>query len=105
MLCFEVYRNGEKLCTAGVGDYGVLAAIVTWGSHHPEKWARWVADGVPESEREKLSLSVGGLHHDATEHSERLKWLDSPLSEGDEIRIRIIRSLEPDPPSQEEEPQ
>ena len=29
MIAFEVHRNGEKLCTAGVSD-GVLTAILTW---------------------------------------------------------------------------
>jgi len=30
MLCFEVWRNDEKLVTAGLSETGVLSFILTW---------------------------------------------------------------------------
>ena len=32
MRAFEVSINGKRACRAGVGDQGVLIAIVTWAS-------------------------------------------------------------------------
>jgi hypothetical protein len=32
MIAFEIHLNGEKLCRAGIGDSGVLSAIVTWSA-------------------------------------------------------------------------
>jgi hypothetical protein len=37
MLCLEVYRNGEEVCTAGVGEYGLAHADVMRLSHRPER--------------------------------------------------------------------
>src|SRR5262245_31648993 len=100
MLCFEVYRNGQKLCTAGIGDFGILTALLTWVSHHPEKLARWTADGVPQTEATELTFKVGGLHgtgdSGSGEHSE---WVESDLIVGDEVRIRIVEAPSADPPS------
>src|SRR5262245_41821304 len=98
MLCFEVYRNGEKLCTAGVGDFGVLTAILTWVSHHPAKLAKWAAEGVPETEPTTLELTVGGLGRDDSDTTEHLKWVESNLEVGDEIRMRVVEVLSSDPP-------
>ena len=30
MLCFEVWKNGQKLTTAGVSEAGVLSFILSW---------------------------------------------------------------------------
>jgi len=35
MRAFEVYINGERACLAGIGDDGVLTAIVSWVSKYP----------------------------------------------------------------------
>src|SRR5947209_8692538 len=100
MLCFEVHYNGKKLCTAGVGDFGVLMASISWVSHSPQKLARWTGQGMPHSDPVELRLEVGGLTSNETETGENLKWVDSTLSAGDEIRIRLIDASEPDPPMQ-----
>jgi|ERR1700676_2540159 hypothetical protein len=83
MRSFNVYLNGEKLCTAGIGDNGVLTTIVTW-----------VAGGKGES----LFLNVGGLVSSTEEH---IDWANQkPLRVGDEVRIEIIESDSVDTPSQ-----
>ena len=46
MIGYNVYRNNERLCIAGIGDIGVLTACVTWVGHSPEKLARWTAEGI-----------------------------------------------------------
>ena len=42
MICFEVYRNGKLLCTAGLADFGMLLASVSRMAQHPGegKWPR-----------------------------------------------------------------
>jgi hypothetical protein len=47
MKAFEVFINGHRLCLAGVGDNGVLSAIVNWV-------------GGPARD-EHIFLSLGGL--------------------------------------------
>lgn len=34
MKCFEVTINGEKMCTAGIGDSGALTAIISFATKH-----------------------------------------------------------------------
>src|ERR1700676_4402138 len=76
MRSFNVYLNGEKLCTAGIGDNGVLTTIVTW-----------VAGGKGES----LFLNVGGLVSSTEEH---IDWANQkPLRGGDEARIEIMSRI------------
>lgn len=71
MIAFEISVNGEKLCTAGIGDKGVLSAIIN-GPKRP-------------------NLSVGGLAND-----EHLHWLEREagfgLKVGDEVTVRIVEA-------------
>lgn len=30
MLAFEVHLNGRKICTAGIGEPGVITNVITW---------------------------------------------------------------------------
>ena len=46
MRAFRIYLNGKKLCLAGIGDDGVLSAIVNW---------------VATDREGDLFLHVGGL--------------------------------------------
>src|SRR5260370_38971102 len=71
MRAFKVSLNGKKLCLAGVGDHGVLSAIVNW---------------VAGDRGADLFMHVGGL---ASE--EHVAWVkQKKLSVGDEIQIKII---------------
>ena len=100
MLCFEVYRNGTKLCTAGIGEFGVLTAIMTLVSHRPEKLALWRAKGIEDEEATNLNLRVGGLISSADpDQSAQLTWVNVDLSCGDDIRIRVIESPHADSPT------
>jgi hypothetical protein len=37
ILCFEVLINGTKVCTAGVGEFGLISAILSWVKCAPEE--------------------------------------------------------------------
>jgi hypothetical protein len=81
MRAFEVYLNDNKLCLAGIGDDGVLTAIVNWVTGH----------GRAES-----FLEVGGLDSSKNEH---VKWINhKPLRAGDEILIRAVETTLADKP-------
>ena len=83
MIAFEVFLNGNKVCTAGVGDLGVLTAMLTWvrreGKNTESKESRNV--------EEELTLNVGGFVSSKNEH---VRWTDDKLTVGDEVCIRII---------------
>jgi len=82
MAAFEVHLNGKKLCIAGIGDDGVLVAIVSYV--------------VRSSRKEELSLSVSGLVSPAQEH---VRWRDDlELEVGDEVLLRIVESERVDRP-------
>ncbi|HZS06366.1 MAG TPA: hypothetical protein VFD58_16120 [Blastocatellia bacterium] len=90
MICFEIFINGNKACTASVDDSGVLTAIVTWvNSRHTESG-------------ERLFLHVGGSNH-ADVH---LDWLNGlvDLQPGDEVTIKIIESYIADEATQTIQP-
>jgi hypothetical protein len=85
MPAFQVSLSGRKLCTAGVGDHGVLTTMVTWvrrkGGDTLEK--------RPDSVEEELSLHVGGL---ITPKQEHVGWVERPLKAGDEVRVKIVEA-------------
>ena len=82
MVAFEVYVNGKRICTAGVGDNGVLTTIVTWAAAPPN--------------REDLGFAVGGLISPRREH---LRWADQQgLRVGDEVRVKIVERTKVDRP-------
>ncbi|HZF13172.1 MAG TPA: hypothetical protein VFE33_30645 [Thermoanaerobaculia bacterium] len=93
MICFDVFRNNERLCRAGIGDAGVLSTILTWTGRQ--------GDSGPA--RSRLNLVVGGLHNPAPTVDAYLRWVELfDLQPGDEITIRIVESPEADAPSSEE---
>jgi hypothetical protein len=79
MQAFEVHLNGKKLCLAGVGDDGVLTAVVTW---------------VGSKRGSDLFLHVGGLVSPSEEH---VSWVrQRPLGVGDKIAVRVVKKKEVD---------
>jgi hypothetical protein len=82
MRAFEVYLNGKKLCLAGIGDHGVLTAIVNW-----------VAS---PSARADSFLDVGGL---VTPTNEYMNWvIQESLRVGDQILIKTVEKNSVDKP-------
>jgi predicted RNA-binding protein with RPS1 domain len=83
MIAFEVCLNGAKLCTAGVGDLGVLSAILCWVRREGESTQTKEAGNIEE----ELTLDVSGLIH---AESEQVHWSERQVSVGDEVNIRIV---------------
>jgi hypothetical protein len=81
MIAFKVYVNGKKRCVAGIGDDGVLAAIV---------------NSVRRKGKDDLALEMGGLISHTLEH---VKWLQQEhLRVGDRIKLEIIETDSVDEP-------
>ena len=80
MITFEVSLNGSRVCTAGVGEEGVLTTTVSWVK-------RQNSNTIPDDVEEELTLDVGGLIASTREH---LRWTDRSVAPGDEVTIRIV---------------
>lgn len=78
MLAFELQLNGKKICTAGIGEPGVLTSFITWV----------LGDGGSRQKgREEMFVRLGGLVSRTNQH---LDWLRRPLRRGDEVSIRVV---------------
>jgi hypothetical protein len=80
MQAFEIWLNGELLCTAGIGDHGVLSVMTDLCS----------GDGHVEFE-----LRVGGLNSQSDEY---VMWRNQKLKLGDEVCVKIVESESIDSP-------
>jgi hypothetical protein len=80
MIAFEIYVNDDKICRAGVGDDGVLSAIVSWA-------AKAMATGA---RNENLFLNMGGLINPEHKH---VSWINQRgLAVGDKIQVNIVEA-------------
>jgi hypothetical protein len=93
MMAFEVYLNGKKFRTAGVGELGVLTTCLSWRGSQP-----YQKGGPPVPEY--LRLDVGGL---ATS-GEHLRWLDRKLKRGDTVSIKVVEVASADKPRERQRP-
>jgi len=94
MMAFEVYLNGKKICTAGVGDLGVLSTSLAWrGSQPYQKGGR----SVPSY----LRLEVGGITASSGEH---LRWLGRKIKRGDLVAIKAVEVASVDKPRERQRP-
>ena len=91
MTAFQLHLNGKKVCTAGIGDPGVLSANVTWVRREIENPRTNNAASVDE----ELTLQVGGLVSETDEH---VRWIQRRLKVGDEVCIRIVQTARIDRP-------
>jgi hypothetical protein len=92
MLCFEVWRNDEKLVTPGV-ETGVLSFVLNWVGREPDTSSAAVASAgsIPG-----MHCSVGGIDGAGSKH---VDWCETEnLKIGDEFRVRLISTDAPDPP-------
>jgi len=80
MRAFEVQLNGKRLCLAGVGERGVLTAII---------------EHIAGLNGSNLNLNVGGLFSSTWKH---VRWRNRRLKVGDEVLIKIVESESVDKP-------
>lgn len=89
MTAFKVSLNGKQVCIAGVSEFGVVSANVTWVRRKPGM----SHDG--KNIEEELTADVGGLDSNAGEH---LNWMARPLLIGDRVTIEVVESDSVDEP-------
>ena len=90
---FDTAVNGERVCLAGSGRYGVLSLALTWVRRDPRKRSRLK---TPEAWcREECNLRIGALTGGYQE-----SWEIRALKKGDEITIRILGAGSSDMPRQ-----
>jgi hypothetical protein len=88
MIAFVVSVNGQRVGTIGVGDSGVLSAIVRWAGR-----AGKAGD---------LGLDIGGLDTRTDEH---IRWPHPPeIKVGDMITIQVIEADTVDMPTDRKTP-
>ncbi|MFY9611388.1 MAG: hypothetical protein WAU45_22600 [Blastocatellia bacterium] len=80
MIAFEILRDDERVCLAGV-ENGVLTAMLSWVSCSGE-----------------LILDVGGLEAGGDEGGQQLRWLNEQLEPGATVSIRVLETLTADAP-------
>jgi hypothetical protein len=90
MRAFALYLNGKKIGTAGVGDDGVLSAIISWVSRKSRATSAKGRGAV-----EEMHVDLGGLSNETDEH---LRWHQRPLRVGDEICIKVLEAASVDKP-------
>jgi hypothetical protein len=88
MKAFEVYVNGERVCTAGIGPDGVLSAILSW-----------VGSGRRGGPDGHLDFSVGGLDSRTDEY---VRWAVPELRVGDEVSVLVVEAEQVDPEQERE---
>jgi hypothetical protein len=80
MRAFRVFFNKKRLCTAGIGNDGVLSVTVTH---------------VPIRRSHDIRLYVGGLRLPENEH---VRWKQRGLRVGDEVLIKVVETASVDVP-------
>lgn len=93
MICFDVFVNGRKKCTAGVGEFGVLDAKIIW-------YNRMRTDGDAVDESHNGEFIVGGFEDSDPWRGEHVTWLAElvELKAGDELLVKVVESDSADPP-------
>jgi hypothetical protein len=89
----EVLLNGRRIALAGVEQFGVISAIVTWVRRNPAKITEKMRADPKFDEsrflREVCEVEVGGLNSITENH---LSWAKEALQPGSEVTIRILPS-------------
>ena len=84
MIVFELSINGRRAFAMGAGEFGSLAAVVSW--------CNVVQEGTLFQD---LSLIGTGWEESSGQHA---VWPEQPLKVGDEVTFRIADSTEFDRP-------
>jgi hypothetical protein len=84
MICLEVARNDEVVCTAGL-EGGEMDGGVQWGSLAP-------GTAMPTPEMYVIGATSTRIFH----------WLRTAINVGDVVAFRVINAPHPDPPARTE---
>src|SRR5687768_3728837 len=90
-LRIEVLVNGRSLGVAGVEQFGVVSAVLSWVRRAPSKITEEMrADAHFDEQwflRERCTVELGGLDSITETH---LTWAKEALLPGAEVTIRIL---------------
>lgn len=100
MIAFEISIDGEKRCTAGVADLGVVTVIAAWVRRRNADPTDPAGFGKIE---EELTLDVGGLSHDPDGAAVQLRWLREAVHAGQRITLTIVETDTVDTPEMRRE--
>ena len=96
MIAFDIFLNGERVCTAGVeSDFGMLTAVFSWTKRDLAMLPNEIRSEVPV---EDLKMIVSGQKSLGENRFENLQWQGRELQPGDDIRIRIVEADQVDMP-------
>ena len=85
MIALRVSHNGKEVCTAGIGDIGVITSHVTWVYSK-----RFREEKTRELEsRTDLDMHVGGLHTPSNKHR---TWNCPTIQVGDVVQVEIVET-------------
>src|SRR5438477_3437849 len=87
MVVFEVSVNGKRAFAIGAGEFGALAATLSWDRIQTD----------PGPIYEGIRLSGVGQEPNGGRY---LHWPDEMLKVGDEITVQIVDSAECDEPAE-----
>jgi len=95
----EVSVNGKVRCVGGIGEFGVLSAIVGWVKRmadrvHPDVRAEPTYDEA-DMLAQRIDVQFGGLDSATDRH---VSWLNEQLKPGDVVTVRILGEGEFDEP-------
>src|SRR5579872_6555916 len=101
MLCFEVWKNGEKLSVAGVPESVVVSFLLTWVGKGPDASA---LAATKDHAIPGLDWRVGGIDSSDPTGDQNVEWIENPeLRLGDELRVRLVSADRADVPSRREQ--
>jgi hypothetical protein len=87
----EVLVDGKRVAIAGVEQFGVVSAIVSWFRRDPSKVTPEMRSDPQFNEteflRERCELDLGGLDSLTDRH---ISWAHEALEAGSEITIRVL---------------
>ena len=100
MIGFDVFLNGEKLCRAAIGKYGVVSCGIVW--HGPSV----LREGQRRLSRQNAWLNISGLTGEPGRPGEgsHLDWIHSAIQVGDEVTFKVVDVDDCDPPTRARPP-
>jgi hypothetical protein len=94
---FNVTRNGQRFCVAGIAGHGLVAMHLAAVTRHPDLVRELQMDGKRFEDR--LGMSLRGLDDNQPENRSTLIWIaGQPLCIGDEVLVQLLPPGECDPP-------
>ena len=95
MICLDVQLNGRRVCTAGVGKYGLVHVNAGW-MHLPPAWRTG-----GRARKAGGTVGVSGVHYGPKPPGhENVSWFAEGFAMGDELVVRCIDAPVADEPAE-----